>query len=100
MEKIPTVKPGEILSDWLEEEGIKPSAMADAIGVDRTAILNIIKGTRRITAVMSIKLGKFFGIEQGFWFRLQGDYDLREAKSSVTPDMKIKTAKQLKRAKG
>jgi addiction module HigA family antidote len=86
--------PGLMLKeDFLDDLGIKPGALAGAIGVDRTAIRNIINGTRSISAEMSIRLGLFFEMSDTFWFNLQRDYDLRiarqkrmaEFKSQITP---------------
>lgn len=72
--------PGVMLKeDFLDDLGIKPGALAKAIGVDRTAIKKIIDGNRSITADMSIKLGLFFGMSPQFWLNMQRDYDFRIA---------------------
>lgn len=73
--------PGVLLKeDFLDPLGIKPGTFARAIGVDRTAIKNIIDGRRAITADMSLRFGVFFKMSAGFWFNLQKDYELRLAK--------------------
>ena len=53
---------------------------AKAIGVDRSAIKNIIDGKRAITAEMALRFGLFFGMSTGFWMNLQKDYELRTAR--------------------
>ena len=74
-------RPGIMLKeDFLDDMGIKSGTLAKAIGVDRSAIKNIIDGNRAITADMSIRFGLFFNMSAGFWLNLQKDYDLRTAK--------------------
>ncbi|MBT4522748.1 MAG: HigA family addiction module antidote protein [Halieaceae bacterium] len=72
--------PGIMLKeDFLDDMGIKAGAFAKAIGVDRTAIKNIIDGRRAITADMALRFSLFFGMSAGFWLSLQKDYELRIA---------------------
>lgn len=72
--------PGTLLKeDFLDDMGIKPGTLASAIGVDRTAIKNIIEGKRAITADMALRFGLFFNMSAGFWLNLQKDYELRIA---------------------
>ncbi len=52
--------------DFLDDLGIKPGTLAGSIGVDRTAIKNIIGGKRATTADMSLRLGLFFNMSTGF----------------------------------
>ena len=89
--------PGILLKeDFLDDLGIKPGAFAKAIGVDRTAIKNIIDGKRSITAEMSMRFGVFFGMSAGCWLTLQRHYDLAmvherfaEFEKTITPYEKV-----------
>jgi addiction module HigA family antidote len=73
--------PGVMLKeDFLDDLEIAPGAFAKAIGVDRSAIKNIIDGKRAITAEMALRFGLFFGMSAGFWINLQKDYELRTAR--------------------
>ena len=73
--------PGIMLKeDFLDGLGVRPSSLANAIGVDRAAIKNIIDGKRAITAEMAIRFSLFFGTSAEFWMNLQKDYELRLAK--------------------
>lgn len=75
------VHPGIMLKeDFLDDLEVAPGAFAKAIGVDRSAIKNIIDGKRAITAEMAIRFGLFFGTTAGFWLNLQKDYELRMAR--------------------
>ncbi|MCL2722533.1 MAG: HigA family addiction module antitoxin, partial [Treponema sp.] len=42
----------------------------------QTAISQIIKGNRRITVDMSLRLSRYFGNSAQFWLNLQNNYDL------------------------
>lgn len=73
--------PGVMLKeDFLDGLGIRMATLANAIGVDRAAIKNIIDGKRAISAEMAIRLGIFLGTSAEFWVNLQKDYELRKAK--------------------
>ncbi len=72
--------PGAMLKeDFLDDLDIKPGTLASAIGVDRTAVKNIIEGNRAISADMALRLGLFFNMSAGFWLNLQKDYEFRIA---------------------
>ena len=79
--------PGVMLKeDFLDDLEIAPGAFAKAIGVDRSAIRNIIDGKRGITAEMAIRFGLYFGMSAGFWLNLQKDYELRTARRERLPE--------------
>ena len=81
--------PGVILKeDFLDGLGIAPGAFAKAIGVDRSAIKNIIDGNRAITADMALRFSLFFDMSAGFWLNLQKDFELRTAKRERLADFK------------
>jgi addiction module HigA family antidote len=72
--------PGIMLKeDFLDDLQIRPGTFARAIGVDRTAIKQIIDGKRAITADMALRFSLFFDMSAGFWLNLQKDYELRLA---------------------
>lgn len=77
------ITPGEILKEeYLDEMDIKPGTLAKAIGVDRTAIKNIIDGKRAISAEMALRLGLYFGNTAEYWLNLQRNYDLAVARDA------------------
>ncbi len=81
--------PGVMLKeDFLDDLGIKPGTFARAIGVDRTAIKNIIDGKRAITADMALRFSLYFNMSAGFWLNLQKDYELRTAKRERLTELK------------
>lgn len=84
MEKreIPPIHPGEHLQDFMEELGLSQYALAKALRVDVRRINLILQGKRAITADTSMRLGRFFGQDDGFWLWLQELYDLDRGRES------------------
>lgn len=82
--KLKPVSPGEMLT----EEFLKPLAMsnyrlAKEIGVPAQRIGEILAGKRSITADTDLRPCRFFGLSDGWWLRLQADYDTQVAKASL-----------------
>lgn len=76
--------PGEMLrEDFLEPMGISPYRLSKEIGVQQTRISEILRGRRGITPETSLRLDRFFGLSDGYWLRLQSDYDLRKARRAL-----------------
>ena len=84
MTKIKLQTTGEILKEeFMVPYGISQNALAKAINVPANRIHQIVKGTRTITADTDLRLCKYFGLSDGFFLRLQEDYDLRISKSKM-----------------
>lgn len=82
--KLAPVSPGEMLA----EEFLKPLSMsnyrlAKEIGVPAQRIGEIVAGRRSITADTDLRLCRFFGLSDGWWLRLQADYDTEIAKAAL-----------------
>ena len=82
--KLKPVSPGEMLA----EEFLKPLSMsnyrlAKEIGVPAQRIGEIVAGKRAITADTDLRLCRFFGLSDGWWLRLQADYDTEVAKATL-----------------
>lgn len=75
--QIPYPTPGEILlKEFLKPMGITQYRLAKEIGVPQRRIGEIIAGKGAITPDTGLRLSRFFGLSDGFWERLQLDYDL------------------------
>jgi antitoxin HigA-1 len=80
-ERLPNVHPGEILrEDFLVPMGLTKNALATAIGVPATRIGEIVRGRRSVSADTDLRLSRFLGTSEGFWLRLQTEYDLEQAR--------------------
>jgi addiction module HigA family antidote len=95
--QVPYPTPGEILlEEFLKPLGITQYRLAKEIGVQQKRIGDIIAGKRSITADTGLRLSRYFGLSDGFWERLQLDYDLSVAKQAMS-DV-LKKIKPLKKA--
>jgi len=69
--------PGEILRfEFLESLSLTQQQLADAIGVSRVRINEIILGKRSITPDTAFRLAKFFDTTPEFWVGLQNNLDM------------------------
>lgn len=78
---LPPIHPGEMLADELNELGLSARALAEKLKVPHNRISSILAGTRSVSADTSLRLGRFFGMSEDFWLRLQTTYDIKKAKA-------------------
>jgi len=71
--------PGEILRQYMGD-ALTVSALAAHLGVTRANLSMILNGRSGISAPMSLKLDDAFATSEGFWLRLQTNYDLAQAR--------------------
>ena len=84
MAKMTPIHPGEILqSEFLDELGITPYALAKNTGIDKGNLSRIINGKSAISADTALRLGQFFGTSPDSWMNLQVRYDLEIAKDRM-----------------
>ena len=75
--KLDSIPPGSILlEEFMIPLGISAYRLSKEIKVQQTAVSQIIKGRRRITVDMALRLSKYFGNTAQFWLNLQNHYDL------------------------
>ncbi len=93
--KLKPVSPGEMLAEeFLKPLGMSNYRLAKEIGVPAQRIGEIIAGRRGITADTDLRLCRFFGLSDGWWLRLQADYDTALMKRALTKTLaKIKPHK-------
>ena len=83
------VSPGEILrEEFLTPLGMSKYRLAKSIGVPAQRIGDIVSGKRGITAATDLRLCRFFGLTDGWWLRLQADYDTKVAKKALAGELK------------
>jgi len=71
------ISPGTILKEeFMEPLGITAYRLSKEIRVQQTAVSQILKGRRRISVEMSLRLSRYFGNSAQFWLNLQNYYDL------------------------
>jgi len=75
--KLDLIPPGTILQEeFLQPLGITAYKLSKEIKVQQTAVSQIIKGSRRITVDMALRLSRYFGNSAQFWLNLQNYHDL------------------------
>jgi antitoxin HigA-1 len=75
---------GEILlEEFLKPMELSQNALARAVSVPPRRINEIVLGKRSVTADTDLRLTRYFGLSEGFFLRLQMDYDLREQKRAL-----------------
>ena len=73
------ITPGEILKEeFLEEYNITAVKLADAVGVPKNRIYEIIHGKREITPDTAFRFSRFFGNSPEFWINLQVRYNMKK----------------------
>ena len=90
--KLAPVSPGEMLvEEFLTPLGLSNYRLAKEIGVPPQRIGDIIAGKRSITADTDLRLCRFFSLSDGWWLRLQADFDTQIAKETLAATLsKIK----------
>jgi addiction module HigA family antidote len=85
--------PGEMILEFLEELGKTQSEFADAIGVSRVRLNELIRGRRAMTPDTALRLEQTLGKPAYWWLGLQQDYDLWQAMHNPS----MKKIRQLRR---
>ena len=75
------IHPGEMLRDeWLASLNMNVNQLANALGVARQNVYDIVNEKRGVSAEMALRLARWSGMSPRFWLGLQEDYDLEVAK--------------------
>lgn len=80
----PVPHPGEILrEEILPATGLRPSQMAERIGVSRQSLHAILDGKTGISADMALRFSALFGNSPMHWLNMQALYDLQRSSERV-----------------
>ena len=87
MKRRPT-HPGEMLrEDFMPDYGLTVSSLADAVGVSRQSINELLRTRRSVTPEMALRLSKLFGNSPEFWLNAQRAVDLWDAAQAIEKDV-------------
>lgn len=79
---------GQVLvAEFIEPEELSVAQLADEIGVAPERIAAVVDGARPMDAELDLRLGRYFGMSEGFFLRLQDRYELLEAKRALNGDL-------------
>ncbi len=70
--------PGEVLKEALSD--ISVTHAAERLGVGRVALSRLLNGATGISPEMALRLAKALGTSPEFWYGMQANYDLWQAK--------------------
>lgn len=91
---LPSIHPGELLAEELDERGLTGSSAARALGVPQSRISNILRGGAGITADTALRLGRWLGTGPDLWLNMQKAYEVRLAEATAGPEI-VKNVKPL-----
>lgn len=85
------IHPGFVLERKIREQKLRKGQLALSIGEYPQTITSITKGKRDMNALLSLKLEKELGLEEGYFMVLQAYYEVKKAKEKHTfkPDTAI-----------
>lgn len=80
--------PGEMLrEDFLPDYELTTSKLADAIGVTRQTVNELLRERRAVSPAMALRLGRLFGNSPEFWLNAQRAVDLWEVSTLLEDEV-------------
>ena len=72
---------GVVLDECIEPLGLTITQAAEALGVTRVTLSELVNGRRGISPEMAVRLSKAFGGSAESWLVQQAQYDLAQVKA-------------------
>ena len=80
--------PGEMLrEDFLSDYGLTVSRLAQALGVSRQSVNELLRERRAVSPEMALRLGRLFGNSPEFWLNAQRAVDLWDAAQNIKKEV-------------
>jgi len=73
--------------DFLPDYGLSVAGLAEAAGVSRQSVNELLRGRRAISPEMALRLSRLFGNSPEFWMNAQRAVDLWEASRAIKADV-------------
>lgn len=72
--------PGYFLETrYLKPLGLTQLGLADALGISRRRVNELVRGRRGVTPDTAVRLGAYFDTDPAFWMQLQIAWDMHHA---------------------
>lgn len=85
---LPNPHAGEMLwLDFMEPAGTSIEELANSLQVSHARLRSVVEGAKRMDADLDLRLGRYYGMSEGFFLRLQDSYELLEAKRALNADL-------------
>lgn len=72
-----------LVSEFLEPAELSIQQLAGNIGVAAERIVALVDGSRPMDGELDLRLTRYFRLSEGFFLRLQNQYELLEAKRAL-----------------
>jgi addiction module HigA family antidote len=69
--------------DFMPDYGLTVAGLAEAVGVARQSINELLRGRRAVSPEMALRLSRLFGNSPEFWLNAQRAVDLWDAKQGI-----------------
>ena len=73
--------------DFLPDFKLTVAGLADAVGVSRQSINELLRGRRAVSPEMALRLARLFGNSPEFWLNAQRAVDLWDAAQAIQADV-------------
>ena len=87
--RIKPIKMGEFLKMYMEPYHLSAYKLAKDIRVPVSRIQDILHDRRKLSVDTSMRLGKYFGVDDLFFFRVQLELDYRKAKAEMENELEL-----------
>ena len=74
--------------DFMPDFGLTVAGLAEAVGVSRQSINELLRGHRAVSPEMALRLGRLFGNSPEFWLNAQRSVDLWDAEQNIRHDVR------------
>jgi addiction module HigA family antidote len=82
------IHPGEMLrEDFLPDYELTASGLAEALGVSRQTVNELLRERRSVSPEMALRLSRLFGNSPEFWLNAQRAVDLWDAAQVLGTDV-------------
>ena len=82
--KLRPTHPGEMLrEDFLPDYGLTVASLAEALGVSRQSINELLRERRAVSPEMALRLSRLFSNSPEFWLNAQRAVDLWDAAKTL-----------------
>jgi addiction module HigA family antidote len=73
--------------DYLPDYGLTVAGLADALGVSRQTVNELLRERRSLSPEMALRLSRLFGNSPEFWLNAQRAVDLWDAAQAIKADV-------------
>jgi addiction module HigA family antidote len=87
MQRRPTLPGAMLQTDFMADFGLSVAALAEALGVSRQSINELLRGRRAVSPEMALRLGRLFGNAPEFWLNAQRAVDLWDAAQAIQAEV-------------